>query len=79
MTFLAEHGGTILVGLVLLALVLAVVLHLVKNHRSGISSCGCGGGCAGCGKYNACNSHHAGTPTPVLEPHDSNTPRTTHK
>lgn len=45
--------GNIIVGAVLVAVVCAIIFRLVKNKKTGKSSCGCG--CSGCGS--ACNCH----------------------
>ena len=44
---------TILVGLAVAALVVAVIVSEVKNRRKG--SCGCGYGCAGCANAGICH------------------------
>lgn len=45
-TWITHNLGTLLVGLVLLATVAAITVHLVKKKKRGASSCNCG--CAGC-------------------------------
>ena len=46
LAYLAANIGTIAVGLVLLIIVAAIIYHMVKNKKSGKSSCGCG--CENC-------------------------------
>jgi hypothetical protein len=46
LAFLTANIGTIVVGLILLGIVGAVVNNMVKKHKSGGTSCGCG--CEGC-------------------------------
>ena len=46
--FLSENLGTLVVGLVLVGLVTAIVMHLIRNRRKGkCISCDCCGGCSG--------------------------------
>jgi len=40
--------GTWLVGIVIAAIVVAVIVKLVRNHQQGKGSCSCG--CSGCAK-----------------------------
>lgn len=44
--FFIHYGGTILLTVLLVAVVAAIVRHLVHQKRRGISSCGCR--CEGC-------------------------------
>ena len=53
MTWLADNWATILVALILAAIVGAIIVRLVKNHRAGRSSCGCG--CANCPSSGICH------------------------
>lgn len=45
-TFLAANCGTIVVGLIVLAIVAAIVVKIAKDKKNGKTSCGCG--CEGC-------------------------------
>lgn len=53
MTWLAANFGTILVGLIILAVVAAVVRGMVNDRKKGKSSCSCG--CAGCPHSGSCH------------------------
>ena len=53
-SFLAENGGTLLVGVLVLAVVVLVVLKILGNRRKGKSSCGCG--CDHCPSSGMCHS-----------------------
>lgn len=46
--------GTIAVGAILLAIVVAIIAYLRKQSRSGASSCG--GGCSGCAMSGMCHA-----------------------
>ncbi len=52
--FIVHNLGTILVGLIVLAIVVAIVVKQIKNHKAGKSSCGCG--CENCPSASMC--HH---------------------
>ncbi len=45
--FISNYGGSIVVGLIVLAVVVLIIAERVKERRSGKSSCG--GDCAHCG------------------------------
>lgn len=45
--FFEMYGGSIIVGLIVLAIVALIVIGRVKDKRAGKSSCGCD--CAHCG------------------------------
>ncbi len=53
MNWLMENGGTILVSAVLLAVVAAIVVHMVRQKKAGRSGCGCG--CEGCANRDFCH------------------------
>ena len=53
MSWLAENWGSLLVGAVLLAVVAAILVHLVRKKKSGDGGCGCG--CAGCPGRGLCH------------------------
>jgi hypothetical protein len=46
LTFIMANIGTIAVGLVLLAVVGAIIRSMINDKKKGKSSCGCG--CEGC-------------------------------
>ncbi len=55
LSFFAENGGTILVGLVVLGIVAAIVTKMVRDKRKGKSvACSCG--CEGCPAAASCHS-----------------------
>lgn len=43
--FLAANAGTIVAGLVVLAIILLVIFKMKKDKKQGKSSCGCSCGC----------------------------------
>lgn len=51
--FITQHGGEIVVCLVLLLIVTAIILRMVKNRRAGKGGCGCN--CGGCPNAGACH------------------------
>ena len=51
--FLADNGGTILVGVVLAAVVTAIVVYMRRKKKSGRSPCGCG--CSDCPSAGMCH------------------------
>lgn len=53
--FLIENGGTILIVLALIAIVLLIVWKLGADKRKGKNSCGCG--CKNCPSSGMCHSH----------------------
>lgn len=57
LTWLSANLGTIVIGLILLIIVVAISVHLVNNLRQGKSSCGAGcSHCAmGCGSCGGCH------------------------
>lgn len=42
MSFLRENLGTIVVGVILLAIVALIIIKMLKDKKRGKSSCGCG-------------------------------------
>lgn len=55
--FWLQNWGTLLVGAVVLAAVLAIVFKMVKDKKAGKHSCSCGcGGCSGCGGNSCCHT-----------------------
>ena len=53
LTFLQQNLATLLIGLGLLAIVALIILKMVKDKRSGKTSCGCG--CANCAMHGKCH------------------------
>ena len=58
LAFFTENLATILIGLILLLIVAAIVIHLVRKKKRGQSSCGCG--CSSCPLSSSCHT----TPPP---------------
>lgn len=52
MTWLVSNLGTIIVVLIVAAVVAAVFLSMIKDKKSGKSSCGCG--CENCALHGHC-------------------------
>ena len=52
--FLAANLSTILISIVLLAIVVLISIHLVREKKRGQSSCVCG--CADCAMHGSCHS-----------------------
>ncbi len=53
--WLGANIGTILVCAILLAIVTAIIIHLINNKRKGKNSCSCGCGCSGCAMKDTCH------------------------
>ena len=53
MVWLSENWGSLLVGLILLTVVIAISIHLIRQKRSGTGGCGCG--CEGCANRAYCH------------------------
>ena len=53
LAWLSENLATILVGLAVLALLLAIVFHMIRQKKQGKTSCGCG--CEGCAMKDSCH------------------------
>ena len=53
-TWLTDNIATIIICAVLIAVVAAIIIHMVKNKKKGKSSCGCG--CADCPMSSPCHS-----------------------
>lgn len=51
--WIATNIATILICLVLVAIVTAIIVKLVRDHRKGKSSCGCN--CAHCAMAGSCH------------------------
>ena len=52
--WLMDHLATILISLALLAVVVLIVRHFVRQKKQGKSSCGCN--CANCAMHGKCHS-----------------------
>ena len=52
-SWLAANISTIVIGLVLAAIVAAIILKLVRDKKAGRSSCGCG--CSACAMSESCH------------------------
>ena len=52
--WLSQNIGTIVVGLVLLAVVILIVRIMMRDKKQGKSSCG--GNCASCGACGCCHN-----------------------
>ena len=57
MSWMIDNLGTIVVGLLLAAVVTAIIIRQIKNKKAGIHSCGCG--CQSCAMAGACHSGNA--------------------
>ncbi len=55
LTFITQNAGTIIVGLIVLALVVLIIRSMIADKKAGKSSCG--GNCGCCGNGAACHSH----------------------
>ncbi|MGN0554872.1 MAG: FeoB-associated Cys-rich membrane protein [Candidatus Fimenecus sp.] len=53
LTWLAQNTATIMICAVLIAVVAAIIIHMIKNKKKGKSACGCG--CADCPMRSACH------------------------
>ena len=54
MDWLIANAGSIAVGTIVLAAVVAIVIGMVKKRKKGKPSCGCG--CAGCALAGQCHA-----------------------
>ncbi len=52
-TWLKANFGTIIIGMVLLAVVMTIVIFMIKNKKKGKSLCGCG--CGACPMSESCH------------------------
>lgn len=53
LSWLAQNIVTVIICAVLIAIVSAIIVHLVKNKKNGKSSCGCG--CTDCPMSSSCH------------------------
>lgn len=51
--FFANHWGSMLIGMVLLAMVILIVVKMRKDKKKGQCSCGCN--CKGCPSSGMCH------------------------
>lgn len=51
--WISENIGTILICLGLIAVVTAIIVKLIRDHKKGKSSCGCN--CAHCAMAGSCH------------------------
>ena len=56
-TFIAQHGGEMVVCLVLLLIVGAIIVRMVRDRRAGKGGCGCN--CGGCPNAGTCHPETA--------------------
>ena len=59
--WLQANWGSLVVGLVLLGVVCAILVHMVRQRRSGHGGCGCG--CADCPSKGICHEEHRSSPS----------------
>lgn len=52
--FIQQNAGSIAVGVMLLAAVAVIIVHMILDKRSG--KCSCGGNCGGCGNCGHCTN-----------------------
>lgn len=52
--WLVANGGSVAVGVVVLAVIAAIVAGMIKNRKKGKSTCGCG--CASCALSGQCRA-----------------------
>lgn len=53
--WLIANGGSVAVGVVVLAVIAAIVAGMIKNRKKGKSTCGCG--CASCALAGQCHAN----------------------
>ena len=53
MQWLVNNLGSIVVVMALIAIVAAIIVHMIKQKRSGKGGCGCG--CEGCANSGFCH------------------------
>ena len=52
LTWLSQNIATIILCAVLIAVVAAIIIHMIKNKKKGKSACGCG--CENCALRGGC-------------------------
>ena len=50
MEWLSQNAGTIMVGLILIAIVAGIICKMIKDKKSGKGTCSCGSDCSKCSK-----------------------------
>lgn len=55
LAWLVENLATILICIVLIAVVAAIIVHMVKERKHGSRNSSCGCGCSGCSMSGACH------------------------
>lgn len=55
-SWIFENLGTIIVGAILLAAVIAVMMKMRKDKKAGKGTCSCGGSCDHCASRGRCHS-----------------------
>jgi hypothetical protein len=53
MGWIMANIGTIIVGIMLTAVIVAIIIKMVNDKKKGVSSCGCG--CANCAMKGSCH------------------------
>ena len=54
--FFVNNWGTLLAGVIVLAVVILVIVKLIRDKKKGKSSCGCG--CSNCAMAGKCHGKH---------------------
>lgn len=54
------NTGTIITGIILFSIILLILLKLIKDKKSGKSSCGCG--CEHCANASHCHASKGNSP-----------------
>jgi hypothetical protein len=53
--FIVSNLGTIIVGLIVLAIIVAIIVKKIKDRKAGKSSCSCG--CSNCPSSSMCHKN----------------------
>lgn len=53
LSWLVDNFATIIISVVLIASVVSIIAGIIKNKKSGKTSCGCG--CSGCSLNDSCH------------------------
>ncbi len=56
MHFITENIGTIIVGIIILAVVAGITVKLIRDKNKGKTSCGCG--CSNCPSSGICHKNN---------------------
>lgn len=54
LAWIANNWATLVIGIVLIAVVTMIVVHMIREKKKGKSSCGCG--CANCPMSGSCHT-----------------------